>query len=455
VDSSGNALAGLALSVQSSRGNLVSPTALTTDTAGNANFSYTASISGTDALTVTGPGIMSQSLTVNISAVSLSFVSPASNTSVNVGSSSSVTVEFLRDGIAQTGQTVNFTSTRGAGSHTPRVTDGSGRASVDVSSTTAGPAIITAQIVGVGTATLPVNFVAIIPATINLQATPSAVAPNQPGSTTNQSTLSAVVRDASGNLVANQTVNFNLVSDLSGGSLSAGTAVTDANGRAQVQFIAGASSTPANGVQVSATVAGIPLTTARLTVSGSALFISFGISNEIDNLDPTIYSKRFAVYVTDANGVAVGNQIVNLSVIPTQYGKGTLSWYDVPGIWGYSLGSPTVCDNEDVNGNGILNTGEDTNSNNLLTPGNVVVASPGVLTTDAFGRAYFDLQYGEQYVPWIDVLLSARASVAGTESISQTDFSLVGLAADFTNEGISPAGVISPFGTATSCSNKN
>jgi hypothetical protein len=448
VDSSGNALAGLALSVRSSRGNLVSPTALTTDTAGNANFSYTASVSGTDTLTVTGPGIMSQSLTVNISAVSLSFISPASNTSVNVGSSSSVTVEFLRDGIAQTGETVNFSSTRGAVSHKSRVTDGSGRASIDVSSTTAGPAIITAQIVGTGTTTLPISFVATTPSTITLQATPSAVAPNQSGSTANQSTLSAVVRDVSGNLVAGQTVNFNLVSDLSGGSLSAGTAVTDANGRAEVQFIAGASSTPANGVQVSATVAGIS-NTARVTVNSTALFISFGISNEIDNLDPTIYTKRYAIYVTDATGIAVGNQVVNLSVIPTNYRKGTLSWNGV--AWVYSAGSPTQCPNEDVDRNGIWTSIKDTNGDGRLTPGNVVAVFPGSVTTDAAGRAYFDLQYGEQFVPWIDVQLSARAAVSGTESIALTDFSLVGLAADFTTDGISPAGVISPFGTATSC----
>lgn len=454
VDSSGNAMPGLVLSVTSALGNSVSPATVTTDMAGNASFSYTASNSGSDTLTVTGPGTMRQTLSVTISAVSLSFATPAANTSVNVGASQAVTVRYLVGGVAVPGTSVTFSSTRGTVSSPVQTTNGSGDATVNISSTTAGPATITAQIAGVGNATLPVNFVATTPATITLQGTPSAIAPNQPGSTANQTTLSAVVRDSSGNLVANQTVNFNLVSDLSGGSLSAGTAVTDANGRAQVQFIAGASSTPNNGVQVSATVTGITAT-ANLTVSGSALFISFGISNEIGNLDPTIYSKRYAVYVTDANGVAVGNQVVNLSVIPTQYGKGTLSWYNVPGIWAYSAGSPTECANEDANRNGILNTGEDFNGNGRLTPGNVAVASPGILTTDASGRAFFDLQYGEQYVPWVDVMLTARASVSGTESATSTEFGLVGAASDFTNEGISPAGVVSPFGTAATCSSAN
>ena len=455
VDSSGNPLAGMVLTGVSSLGNTFTSNA-TTDATGNASFSYTAVRSGVDTLTVTGLGTMKQTLGVTISAVNLSFATPASNASVNVGTSQTVTVRYLVGGVAQSGVAVSFSSTRGAVSAASVVTNASGQASVNVSSLTAGPATITAQIAQVGTATLPLTFVATTPATITLQGTPSAVAPNQQGSSANQSTLSAVVRDASGNLVAGQVVNFNLVSDLSGGSLSAGTSVTDASGRAQVQFISGAASTPANGVQVSATVAG-KSTSALLTVSGSALFISFGISNEIGNLDPTIYSKRFAVYVTDANGVSVGNQVVNLSVIPTQYGKGTLSYDSVVGAWGYSAGSPTVCPNEDKNGNGILDlvpSSEDTNDDGRLTPGNVVVASPGVLTTDSSGRAFFDLQYGEQYVPWLDVRLSARASVSGTESISVSEFSLVGVVTDFTNEN-APAGVRSPFGTTASCSTSN
>lgn len=454
VDSAGNPLAGVSVAVTSKLGNSFLPASSTTDASGNATFSYTATNSGNETLTVTGPGTMRQTMDVTISAVSLSFTAPAANKSVNVNALQMVTVRYLVGGVAQVGTTVNFSSTRGAVSSASVVTDALGDASVNVSSSTAGPATITAQIANVGTATLPVTFVAITPSTITLQATPSAIPPNQTG-TTNQSTLSAVVRDASGNLVAGQTVNFNLVSDLSGGGLSAGTALTDANGRAQVQFISGATSTPANGVVVRATVAGIPSSTAQLTVSGSALFISFGISNEISNLDSTTYTKRFSVYVTDANGVAVGNQPVSLSVIPNTYGKGTLSWNSTASLWVYTLGSPTTCQNEDSNGNGILDAAEDFNGNGRLTPGNVVVASPGNVTTDAAGRAYFDLQYGEQYAPWANVQIRARAAVAGTESISVTDFALVGLVSDFNQEGVAPAGARSPFGTVASCSNPN
>ena len=45
-----------------------------------------------------------------------------------------------------------------------------------------------------------------------------------------------------------------------------------------------------------------------------------------------------------------------------------------------------VCDNEDVNGNGILDEGEDINGDEQLTPGNVVaVQSQG--TTDENGQS--------------------------------------------------------------------
>jgi hypothetical protein len=194
-------------------------------------------------------------------------------------------------------------------------------------------------------------------------------------------------------------------------------------------------------------------------VNGRALFITIGFGNEISNLDQTTYSKLFSVYVTDANGVSVGNQVVNLSVIPTVYYKGVLTLCAVVGpgcsVVGWSQLVSATCPNEDLNLDGILNVGEDTNANGQLTPGNIVVAAPGSVTTDATGRATFSLQYGEQFVPWATVAVTARATVAGTESRQSILFDLVGLASDFNNVSISPAGAVSPFGSASSCTNPN
>ena len=73
------------------------------------------------------------------------------------------------------------------------------------------------------------------PASIDVQPSAFAIATGQ------SSTLVAVVRDAPGNLVKNQTVVFTLV-DVTGGTLSVGSAVTDSQGRAldDWQFTRGA-----------------------------------------------------------------------------------------------------------------------------------------------------------------------------------------------------------------------
>ncbi|MFZ3141777.1 hypothetical protein [Polaromonas sp.] len=125
------------------------------------------------------------------------------------------------------------------------------------------------------------------------------------------------------------------------------------------------------------------------------------------------------------------------------------------GTWKYSS-VPTICANEDLNFNGILDTSpfEDTNGNGQLTPGNIAVAAPGNVVTDAAGRATFAIQYGEQFAPWVTVRITARASVAGTESRQSILYDLVGSAPDFTAE-TPPAGVTSPFGSSTSCTNSN
>jgi len=209
-------------------------------------------------------------------------------------------------------------------------------------------------------------------------------------------------------------------------------------------------------VIIQAQVASTAITaTTTLTVNGKALFITMGFGNTISNLDETTYSKAFTVYVTDANGVAVGNQLLSLSAIPEVYYKGFLSFNGEN--WVYSTGTTpaAVCANEDVNLNGILDSGEDTNGNGQLTPGNVVVTSPGSVTTDAFGRASFNLQYSEQYAPWAVFNVTARALVAGTESRQSIRYSLVGVVSDFSDKAVSPAGRLSPFGASSSCTNSN
>lgn len=447
IDSVGNAIPGSVIKVASALGNAVSPAEITTDSSGSGVVLYTPNNAGTDKLTATGLGT-NASIDVAVNATDFSILSPGANTQVPVQQDQTVSVRYRVSGAGIEGRTVTFSTTRGQVSSAAVATNASGEAAITVRSATAGPAVVTAQIAGAGQVNLPLQFVAVTPAVIVLQANPAAVGPNRSGST-NQATVEALVRDAAGNAVANRQVNFTTLQDVSNGTLSPGVATTDSNGRAQVQFIPGANTTPAGGVVIQAQVASTSIVaTAALTVNAQALFISIGFGNEMGNLDQTTYEKEFTVYVTDANGVAVGGQSISLAAIPTFYGKGYMV-KSADGKWGRVL--TATCANEDLNRDGFLDAGDnDENRDGVLWPGNVVAVAPGAVTTDANGRAAFRLRYGEQYALWIELDIVARGSVGGTESRKSIPFVLPILASDAQGD-ITPAGAISPFGQAGTC----
>lgn len=461
-DSSGNPVAGASITVSSSK-NGVNQSELTTNLTGLAKFTYTPTNAGTDKLSVVGLGTSAES-SVTVSSVDFKVVpepKPGEVIQIEIGKTEQIIVRYQVSGAGVPGSLVTFNTTRGTiVDSSQTTTDSEGKASVKVSSSTAGSAVVTAQITQgssvIGSVSLPVQFVSSTPAVVLLQANPGAILPNTTGST-NQSTIQALVRDASGNPVASRQVNFTIRQDLSNGSLSSGSAKTDSNGLAQVQFIAGASSTPSEGVIIDASVAIDPTgagavvsanPAAKLTVNGNALFISIGFGVTIEDLGVTDYSKPFSVYVTDANGVAVGNQLISLSVIPEEYYKGSLT-QNAAKTWVSGVKAAT-CPNEDKNLNGILDTGEDSNANGRLTPGNVAVSAPGSVVTDTTGRATFAVRYGKQYAPWVKTNIGARAIVAGTESVQSISYTLAMSIEDAKLES-GPAGVNSPFGQSGNC----
>ena len=164
--------------------------------------------------------------------------------------------------------------------------------------------------------------------------------------------------------------------------------------------------------------------------------------------------------VTDATGAPAVGKAVTVSVWPEEYLKGSLAWDAAAKLWTYA-GAPTRCPNEDLNRDGFLNAGEDTNGNGTLEPGLPVTVigptsgSSATLTTDSTGSATFKLQYGENFVPWVATRITARASVGGTESSAGMNYFLGGASEDFTNEKVAPAGVVSPYGTGTACTDPN
>jgi hypothetical protein len=255
------------------------------------------------------------------------------------------------------------------------------------------------------------------------------------------------VRDAVQNPVANVNVTFEIIQDVSGGSLSSGAAKTNFSGQASVVYTAGTSPTPENGVIIRATVTGVPAQTVNLTVSRREVFITLGTGNTIIEPDPTTYALPYNVLVNDIVGGAVSGATVTLDTVPSQYRKGQYFWNGV--VW-----VPVVaisCINEDINNNGILDPGEDTNVNGRLDPGNVVTTSVGSIVTDLDGFGKFDVLYAQQYASWINNILTASTRVGGSEDEAVSIFVLPPSAADVGNEKVSPPGQPSPFGVLPNC----
>ena len=448
TDSADTPISGAQLAVRTSNGNTVSPTTVTTNSQGVANFSFTGTQSGNATVTVTGLGTTT-SADISVSADQFEFISPLANTNVNVDTDQTVRVQFLQGGRPVVNQRINFSTTRGTVTPSSVLTDGNGEATAVVRSTSAGPATIVAQ-TGTAQVTLQLNYLATAPAELELQANPSAVAPNTGGSTNNQAALSAIVRDARGNPVANRVVSFTAVTDPSSGTISPATAMTDSSGTATVQFIPGATTTANNGVVIRATVQGTGVSgTTALTVNTQALFLALSTGNTISNVNETTYEKQFAVQVTDSNGAAVANKSVTLAVVPQYYRKGTLAF--AGSSWTYF--TMEQCANEDRNRNGRLDPGEDFNLNGTLQPGGPVSLSRATVTTDASGLATFTVQYGENYALWIGVRIIATTTVGGTESSAFMNYLLLGASSDYSNRAVAPAGAISPFGTRMDCAN--
>ncbi|MBL8304359.1 MAG: hypothetical protein JNM26_16525 [Ideonella sp.] len=109
--------------------------------------------------------------------------------------------------------------------------------------------------------------------------------------------------------------------------------------------------------------------------------------------------------------------------------------------------------------NGFMDPGEDVNSSGRLEPGNVISVNGGAtvttVRTDATGFTLINLQYAESYAYWVEIDLKVAANVAGTESSTTANFLVPGLASDYNDETVAPAGQFSPFGNVASCIIKN
>lgn len=459
VNSAGTGVEGQTVTITSSNNNTISPTTFTTDSNGSGTFQLTAVNSGNDTVTVAGLGTQAaQSLTVSSQA--FSFSAPAANAQIAIGTPTTVTVTWASSGAPVVGQVVNFSTTRGTLSSATATTDSSGTATVTVSSTTSGPAVISASGSG-ASGQVNVTFIATAPNSMDVQASPAAI------SLKGQSTITAIVRDANNNLVQGQTVDFTIVQDSTGGSLSAASAITNAEGEASVAYTASSTASATNGVVISASIPSTAITgQTSLTVGGQTVFLSLGTGNTITPLNLTQYELAYSVQAIDSAGNGVSGVTVTFTVTSTGYLKGQRVWNGTEWVTpsntaatdpdAYILAGIDGCLSEDLNNNGILDPGEDYNKNGKLDPGLVVSTDVSSATTGTGGTASVNLIYPKDHAYYVAVRLTASATVQGTQSSTVADFWLPGLAADFDSQNTAPPGYpASPYGVATTCAVAN
>ena len=455
-DSDGVAIVNQTILLEAANGSL-SETSVNTGADGQATITYTATTSGEDTITASSLNA-SVEFELEVQQDEFSFV-VLPDEEISLNEAATISVQWLQDGTPAVGNNVTFSASRGEIIGAALVTtDAEGIASISIESDNAGFASITATGTESGNestvnAVAQVEFIAVEPFTLIADATPDLIGPD--GQT---STITAVVRDPSGNLVKNTVVNFN-VDDVSTGSISPSQSTTDSSGIASTVFTSGAPSSE-DAVIIRASVASDETITDEvyMTVGDRAFDISIGTGNEIEEPDSTTYLKRFAVFVSDSAGQPVSGVELTASGTPVKYSengtyfKGFSEWDEDESI--HVLYVTATCLNEDIDGDGILDSGEDNNSDGFLTPGIVgTLTFADTSVTDENGQAELEYRYPASYGGWYNIVITIFGQSTGSEA-SQNHYYSLGISSDdLTNEGAGlPA---NPFGSEANCSTIN
>lgn len=388
--------------------------------------------------------------------------------------------------------------------------------------------VIAATVAGVtDTQTVTVGSTAVDPVTTAVRSASVAVSPNVVnvnaiGTTTvNKVEVRALFLSASNIPIKNVRVWFDLGGDKNGiGGTLDSTApgqllYSDVNGVARTTYAPGARFSPKDGVTIracwSTTDFSIPAeggscpnaVTSTLTVISESLSVSIGTNGLLGSgTSGLTYIQRFAVQVVDSAGRAMVGVKVSPSLDLLRYYKGEFkaggsSWFrtgkgnNYPTVYSSGtavpasalIGMPTdssgvgVCDNEDLNRNGVaedfrdsnervmidgVSTGvvvaEDQNASGSQTPvrqileprkADVTVSIEGVDTTDSSGIVVLKIEYPQNVASWVRFsLLVAASGVAGTEGRASYQADLAVLASAVNNLLADPPFRYSPYGTA-------
>lgn len=452
VDSSGIGISGQVLTLSTDVGALdnLSPV---TGANGQVTVNFTATTSGQGTISATALNATG-SLQMTVQQDDFSF-SSLPDADIPLQTDQNISVRWFKNNAAFANGSVTVTTSRGIIATPTVTTDASGIATVSIRSEFAGPASISA--IGTDTngdkvtARANIEFIATQVQSVFVDATPDLIGPE--GQT---STISAVVRDPSGNLVKGKVVDFTLI-DSSGGSIEPNSATTGSDGIASTVYTSNAVS-PEDGVTIQATADSV-VGQVDLTVGDRAFDISIGTGNEIGDQDASTYVKEFAVFVSDSVGRPVESASLTASATPIKrvnggvYTKGYWAWSAVNAVW---EPIPTaVCDNEDVNNNGRLDAGEDINNDGELTPGIIGTISfqNSISQTNAAGQATLELRYPKQFAIWVGVEVSVFGQSSGSEARDSQSLMLPIANSDLTREDNKPPS--NPFGASSLCTNSN
>jgi hypothetical protein len=435
LDSDGRGIANQPINITAGSNSVDAP--LATNASGQATAVVSAESSGTYTLRATASGIsMERSFTVSGESFTLS--QPAANTEIELNELQAVVLQWSQDGEPVEGEEVQFTTEKGffaeSGTNTYITSANAGEATATLQSTQSGKSTVQIQSRESGLSTsIEVEFVATNPTQLKLNASKTQLLTGE------SSDITVIARDANGNLVKNAVVTFSL-SEVTGGRLTTLSDTTDTAGAARTSYIASDVASDKDAITITATVAGSLSESINLTVGGQALTIIIGTGNTLDSEGQTFYNQPWGIQVTDANGNSVGNQRVELSVLPAQYRKGFYVDVDPdPDSYDWQPTFEAFCTPENA-----IPAGSD---RNIANP----ASTPSSIFTDADGKFEFGVEYTKAQCNWARVKLTATAEVDGKESTSTQTFTLPCLNEDL-KSSMPPGGVSSFYGESNDCS---
>ena len=463
--------------IQSASGNTITPATGVTNSEGHFIVEVD-SASGSDIISVSAlEGTVTANHEITVANDILTFESPARNDELQVGGIEAIEVLWESEGSPVANEDLRFSLTAGQIIGNPVVTtDSSGRASISITSNSAGPVRVSAEADGSGdpTAKLDFEFVATTPSLINLNASSTRVPTGE------TSTLTALVTDANGNPVKNMEVVF-ASPDLRGGQINPASAISNSDGEASVTFTAGSLATEFEAIQIVSQVVNTSIAdSVVMTAFERVLNVTIGSTDLIRSLNgQTQYSLPFVVQVADGSGSPLEEASIEMSIRPLFFTKGFYRLVNSDGVlpenlaavnpgasfspaeWARTSATFIECIAEDSNGNRLLDAGEDTNNNGILDPQDPAIVAAdsentptlenGVITTDATGSGFFAIIYPQSNAQWASVEVTARARALGAEAEASFITDLPVLAEEIRDVTTSVPNQFSPYGTSLNC----